>query len=85
MSMARPESTTLPCGSSAIARSSRAITGEAPNPLASVVDDHIALPGRSSNVQEAQLIAVHLICRAFDLRVREIDAAAARPLAAVAK
>ncbi len=62
-----------------------AITGEAPNPLVSVVDDHIALPGRSSNVQEAQLVAVHLICRAFDLRVAEIDAAVARPLAEVAK
>jgi type III pantothenate kinase len=64
-----------------------AITGEAPNPLVSVVDDHLALPGTSSNVQEAQLVAVHLICRAFDLRVREIDAAvpARRSLAAVAK
>lgn len=46
-----------------------AITGPAPNPLASACDDAIALPGDASNVQEAELVAVHSLCVAFDLLV----------------
>lgn len=49
------------------ARASRwAITGPAPNPLTTVCDDAIALPGAAANVQEAELVAVHALCVAFD-------------------
>lgn len=50
-----------------------ALTGEAPNPLSSIVDDCLSLPGPSANVQEAQLVAVHAICRAFDAAVAEAE------------
>lgn len=46
-----------------------ALTGEGPNPLSSAVDECLCLPGPSANVQEAQLVAVHAICRAFDAAV----------------
>lgn len=46
-----------------------ALTGGGPNALCEACDDHVALPGRSANVQEAQLVAVHAICRAFDFEV----------------
>ncbi|SEB35577.1 D-sedoheptulose 7-phosphate isomerase [Paramicrobacterium humi] len=48
-----------------------ALTGERPNPLAGIVDDCVCLPGPAANVQEAQLVAVHAICRAFDAAVAE--------------
>ena len=51
-----------------------AITGPGPNPLTLACDDHIALPGRAPNVQEAQLVAVHAICRAFDREIELLDA-----------
>jgi len=54
-----------------------AITGPGPNPLVEACDDHIALPGRSPNVQEAQLVAVHAVCRAFDREIARIDGEAA--------
>ncbi|MGW4110863.1 D-sedoheptulose-7-phosphate isomerase [Actinosynnema sp. NPDC004786] len=43
-----------------------AMTGPAPNPLADVVDEVLALPGAPANVQEAQLVAVHALCAAFE-------------------
>jgi phosphoheptose isomerase len=43
-----------------------AITGAAPNPLATACDDAITLPGPAANVQEAELVAVHALCVAFD-------------------
>ncbi|GAB2985294.1 D-sedoheptulose-7-phosphate isomerase [Frigoribacterium salinisoli] len=43
-----------------------ALTGTGPNPLTDACDDAIALPGPSSNVQEAQLVAVHSLCLVFD-------------------
>lgn len=43
-----------------------AITGAAGNPLSRVVDDALTLPGVSASVQEAQLVAIHGVCRAFD-------------------
>lgn len=52
-----------------------ALTGAAPNPLAAMVDDCVALPGPSANVQEAQLVAVHTVCRAFDATVRRVERA----------
>jgi phosphoheptose isomerase len=50
-----------------------AMTGTAPNPLCDACDEHIALPGPSASVQEAQLVALHLLCRVFDDRVRTHD------------
>jgi len=52
-----------------------ALTGPGPNPLVDACDDAIALPGPSANVQEAQLIAVHAVCRAFDAAVAAHGAA----------
>jgi D-sedoheptulose 7-phosphate isomerase len=42
------------------------MTGPAPNPLHAACDDGIALPGASANVQEAELVAVHALCIAFE-------------------
>jgi hypothetical protein len=46
------------------------MTGPGPNPLASAADDALTLPGAGANVQEAQLVAVHAVCRVFDASVR---------------
>jgi phosphoheptose isomerase len=43
-----------------------ALTGTGPNPLADACDEAITLPGPAANSQEAQLVAVHALCRAFD-------------------
>jgi D-sedoheptulose 7-phosphate isomerase len=51
-----------------------AITGSAPNPLCDECDAHVALPGTGAAVQEAQLVALHLLCRVFDSEVRRLDA-----------
>ena len=51
------------------------ITGAAPNPLCDRCDEHLALPGTPAGVQEAHLLALHLLCRVFDDRVRGVDAA----------
>jgi phosphoheptose isomerase len=47
-----------------------AMTGVGPNPLADAATDALTLPGRGANVQEAQLVAIHALCRVFDARVR---------------
>jgi phosphoheptose isomerase len=43
-----------------------ALTGPLPNPLASLADDTLALPGHPCHVQEAQLVVVHALCEAFE-------------------
>ncbi|GGM86764.1 phosphoheptose isomerase [Lentzea pudingi] len=43
-----------------------ALTGALPNPLASLADDTLALPGNACHVQEAQLVVVHALCEAFE-------------------
>ena len=48
-----------------------AMTGPGPNPLTAAADDALTLPGVGANVQEAQLVAVHALCRVFDAIVRE--------------
>lgn len=48
-----------------------AMTGPGPNPLTEASDDAITLPGVGANVQEAQLVAVHALCRVFDALVHE--------------
>ena len=51
-----------------------ALTGSAPNPLYDAVDEVVALPGSTSSVQEAQLVAVHVLCEAFEAALSEVDA-----------
>uniref|UniRef100_UPI0035CADBCB SIS domain-containing protein n=1 Tax=uncultured Amnibacterium sp. TaxID=1631851 RepID=UPI0035CADBCB len=48
-----------------------ALTGDGPNPLTAAVDDALTLPGVGATVQEAQLVAVHALCRVFDAIVRD--------------
>jgi D-sedoheptulose 7-phosphate isomerase len=50
-----------------------ALTGPAPNPLVELVDDALCLPGCTANVQEAQLVAVHLVCTAFESALSSRD------------
>ena len=50
-----------------------ALTGQGPNPLTAECDDFIALPGPSASVQEAQLVAVHALCRVFDRQISILD------------
>ena len=47
-----------------------AMTGPRPNPLAEAVDDAICIEGPSANVQEAQLVLVHALCRAMEPTLR---------------
>jgi phosphoheptose isomerase len=46
-----------------------ALTGPAPNSLASTADDAIAISGSTAVVQEAHLVAIHLLCAAVDSAV----------------
>lgn len=50
-----------------------ALTGAGPNPLTRECDDAIALAGSSPGVQEAHLVAVHLLCRIVDDRIDAHD------------
>jgi D-sedoheptulose 7-phosphate isomerase len=44
-----------------------AMTGPAPNPLAELGDEVLAVPAQlTATVQEVQQVGVHLLCRAFD-------------------
>ncbi|QHC66233.1 SIS domain-containing protein [Rathayibacter sp. VKM Ac-2759] len=54
-----------------------ALTGDGPNPLTEACDESIALTGHGANVQEAQLVLVHALCRAFEQRIRARTEAAA--------
>jgi phosphoheptose isomerase len=47
-----------------------AMTGSRPNPLAEAVDDAVCIDGPSANVQEAQLVLVHALCRAMEPALR---------------
>ena len=47
-----------------------ALTGPGPNPLATACDDAVMVDALNANAQEGHLIALHAICRAFDLEVR---------------
>lgn len=53
-----------------------ALTGDGPNPLTDLCDESIALDGHGANVQEAQLVLVHALCRAFEHRIHARTAAA---------
>lgn len=47
-----------------------ALTGPGPNPLANACDEAVMIEALNANAQEGHLIALHAICRAFDLEVR---------------
>jgi len=55
-----------------------ACTGPAPNPLAELAEETLALQGPSPNVQEAQLVFVHLLCTAFEAELATMDTLAHR-------
>ncbi|AUS80484.1 hypothetical protein C1701_21505 [Actinoalloteichus sp. AHMU CJ021] len=55
-----------------------AVTGALPNPLAGLADETLSLPGTCSSVQEAHLVAVHLLCVMFE---RALPATATAPRA----
>lgn len=46
-----------------------ALTGPGPNPLATACDEAVLIDAVNANAQEGHLIALHSICRAFDLEV----------------
>jgi D-sedoheptulose 7-phosphate isomerase len=50
-----------------------ALTGPAPNPLAELAEDAVTVPGSTATVQEAHLIAVHLLCAAFESALSSLD------------
>jgi len=47
-----------------------ALTGPGPNALSRAVDEAVCFAGAAPHVQEAQLAAIHAMCRVFDARVR---------------
>ena len=47
-----------------------ALTGTGPNPLADACDEAVMIDALNANAQEAHLMALHAVCRAFDLEVR---------------
>ncbi|MEU7029155.1 SIS domain-containing protein [Streptomyces sp. NPDC046275] len=57
-----------------------ALTGPAPNPLARAADDAVCVDApTTATVQEAHLVAVHLLCSFFDASLPELRAPAERP------
>ncbi|WP_369212291.1 D-sedoheptulose-7-phosphate isomerase [Streptomyces flavofungini] len=56
-----------------------ALTGPGPNPLVDAAHDHLSVAGdTTATVQEAHLVAVHLLCEAFDAALAEPAEALAR-------
>ncbi|MFJ6077569.1 SIS domain-containing protein [Pseudarthrobacter sp. NPDC092419] len=53
-----------------------ALTGSGPNPLADVCDQAVMIEALNANAQEGHLIALHALCRAFDLEVSRRSPAA---------
>jgi D-sedoheptulose 7-phosphate isomerase len=48
-----------------------AMTGPAPNPLAAGSDESLCVPrGSTATVQELHLVAVHMLCSAFDAALK---------------
>lgn len=46
-----------------------ALTGAGPNPLADACDEAVMIDALNANAQEGHLIALHAMCRVFDLEV----------------
>jgi len=55
-----------------IGASTWALTGPGPNDLSDASDAALCLSGTPAAVQEAQLLAIHLLCRVFDDRVHAL-------------
>lgn len=53
-----------------------ALTGAGPNPLSDACDQAIMIGALNANAQEGHLIALHAMCRAFDLEVARRSSAA---------
>ncbi|MCC9305907.1 SIS domain-containing protein [Kitasatospora sp. RB6PN24] len=52
-----------------------AMTGPPPNPLAQRVDEALAVPAaQAATVQEVHLVAVHVLCEAFDAALQRREA-----------
>jgi D-sedoheptulose 7-phosphate isomerase len=51
-----------------------ALTGPGPNPLANAVDDALCLPGTAAAVQEAHLVAVHILAATLESALSVIRA-----------
>jgi D-sedoheptulose 7-phosphate isomerase len=49
-----------------------AMTGDGPNALSRRCDEALLVPGPPATVQEAHLVAIHLVCTAVDARVQEL-------------
>jgi type III pantothenate kinase len=56
-----------------------ALTGPAPNPVAGLADDAICVEAPAATVQEVHLVAIHLLCAAFDCAVDELGTGAELP------
>ena len=55
-----------------------AMTGPAPNPLAATADRVLCVPSPSpATVQELHLVALHMVCEAFDARIEQLHPSAA--------
>lgn len=46
-----------------------ALTGQGPNPLATLCNEAVLVDAVNANAQEGHLIALHAVCRAFDLEI----------------
>jgi D-sedoheptulose 7-phosphate isomerase len=55
-----------------------AFTGAVPNPLASLADEVIAIPAPPATVQEIQLVAVHMLCGAFESALSIVELSSER-------
>ena len=53
-----------------------ALTGSGPNPLADACDQAVTIDALNANAQEGHLIALHALCRAFDMEVARRSPAA---------
>jgi D-sedoheptulose 7-phosphate isomerase len=56
-----------------------ALTGAGPNPLAGACDEAVMIDALNANAQEGHLIALHAVCRAFDLEVARRSPAILQP------
>lgn len=56
-----------------------ALTGAGPNPLADACDEAVMIDALNANAQEGHLIALHAVCRAFDLEVARRSPAVGSP------
>lgn len=56
-----------------------ALTGPGPNPLASACDEAVLIEALNANAQEGHLIALHALCRAFEVEVNRRTSRTVQP------